>query len=122
MDTFREQRASAFYGLILDADAFAEVVTLRQPGRSDRQLYAKQVENTSELLAQEFEAMNQEMLLVRVGRNEQHEKGGIADPQLGMSLLRTGDPQPFSYTGRIEKQTAHSWTLVFARPRQVMAG
>lgn len=120
--TFKQMRANLFYDKMLDDGSFAELVTVREPGRADRTVYGKKVENESDLLAAQFEDEEKELLLMRFGRNESHAKGGIAKPTLGLAVLRAGETTPFAYTGKTLRGTAHSWTLVFARPRTAQVG
>lgn len=111
-----------FYRTMLDSSAFAEVVTVKEPNKDDRQVYGKQVENEAEWIEEQYGGDDRELLLMRFGRNEAHEKGGIAAPKVGLSILRDGDSVPFAYTGKTVRPTAHSWTLVFTRPRTAKVG
>src|SRR4051812_16918836 len=86
MSTFKQQRADIFYDVMLDDSAFAEVITVIEPGKADRQIYAKRSSDDADLaFAQQYVQDSEDVLLMRVGRNEAHNKGGIEAPTLGLA-------------------------------------
>lgn len=110
--------AEQFYAGVLDPDRFpnVEIVSFQPPGQDARAVYAHlkfdQQENQTE------RATRTERLLVRVGRDEAHAKGGIASFLRGDILRRENESEswpPFAATGEISEQTSWSWVLVFER-------
>jgi hypothetical protein len=119
MSTFKQQRADIFYDVMLDSSEFAEIFTVKEPGKADRQVYGKRsADDADQALMQQYLENNEEVLAVRFGKNEGHTKGGVANPLLGLAIVRTGEEtlKPYAFTGKILKTTEHSWTLLFARP------
>lgn len=115
-----ELAAEQFYAGVLDPDNFpnVEIVSFQPAGGDARAVYAHLKFDQQQ---GEFETVSRrtERMAVRVGRDESHEKGGIATATRGDILRRPDDAEgavPFAYTGEVREQTSWSWVLVFERP------
>jgi hypothetical protein len=119
--SFADARKANFYNVILNTAHFAEVVTFRRHGQDDKQITVVCTPTQNERNDQSASYIEEkvETLQVRVGRDETEAKGGIATPTIGDGILRAPggilDPRIYSFQGRIEESTPHSWTLIFTR-------
>lgn len=59
---------------------------------------------------------------VVVGRDPSAAHGGIADPQIGDAIARSGDEDLWSFSGMIVQEDSASWTLRFQRRRKLQQG
>lgn len=113
------RRENCEAGPFLDVDHFAETLTFAPAsGDEPRELAGKVSEDTSSAPPlEDGSAEDLEVIWVKVCRNEECAKGGIASPAMGDSLSREDDDRPYSYQGDVRHVTPHSWELRFARAK-----
>lgn len=118
--TFKEAREqNAQNGPFLNVDHFAESCTYR-PQAGPEQTVTASVRYVHEAdLAAPAGELEREEIWVKVLKDETHARGGIAHPEIGDVLLRATDlpNEPWTFQGRIDRETPHSWYLLFARNR-----
>lgn len=123
--SFADIRAAAFYDTILaEGNPGVEIVVVIENGvqrtvwckRSSQDEATKLIPLPAPLPAGHGE-QRKEKVFLRFGRNESHEKGGVANPRVGLAVIRGDDTErPWAYTGDVDNASAHSHTLTFARP------
>ncbi len=121
MSSCANRRKDHFYRVLLSERHFAASVTIREEGLPDRTLVAVCRRTAEDRLEGQVDA-NVETLSVRVGRDEAHPKGGIAQPRRGLKLLRAGDARPYVFDGAVLGETDYSFVLQFTRPTLTALG
>lgn len=121
--SFTSDRKTIWYDVFLNPDhPGVETVTFRRAGMPDRSVVGKRAEHArNRQIAEPFER-REETIALKFGRDESHEKGGIATIEIGDTILRAGDPAPYAFTGEVSDITPHSWTIRFARRPADVAG
>lgn len=128
--TFRDTRKANFYARILDTDGFGENATYRPAGGGTtaaggpaRSIVVKIDSRQAPAGGEQFRS-DEETITVTAGRDENHAKGGIANPQVGDTLARAGEDElpAFGFTGEIVGSTGHSWRLLYKRRRRTRVG
>jgi hypothetical protein len=120
---FLANRSDNFYTYFLgEENPGVEIVIVRDSrNAAPRTVWCKRSQDQADLAA----LMNplppgenkKEKVYLRFGKDESHDKGGIADPKIGLSVIRNGETdRPWTYSGEIKSATAHSHTLTFTRP------
>ncbi len=118
--TFKEARATNFQTVFGKTGHFSEDVTYRPAaGGAARTVTGPCV---IEKLDDEFTAAGEderEQLWFQCARDPAGDRGGIDRPELGDSIIRATDPpdSPWTYQGKTQNETDHSWQLLFARNR-----
>jgi len=94
-----------------------ETVSVRPAGGGPpRDVQMLLTENEDLQVASELER-EVETLAADCLRDESHPRGGIDDPQLGLSILRAGDTRAYSFTGTVLRRSPTMIRLVVERPR-----
>jgi hypothetical protein len=121
MPSFPEVRKETFYRVVLSEQRFARPVAIREDGKPDRTILAvcrRTVADRQEHVTD----TSMEMLAVTVGRDETHEKGGIAEARRGLKLVRDGETDAYAFEGTVLEETEYSLVLQFARPKLTTLG
>ncbi len=121
--TFKTNRRDNFYEVFLNDEHFAEWITYH-PAVGDERAVLALIEHEQRRHEDEVVVRDDERIVVTVGRDETHEKGGVELPKIGDGLMREVDDGwgKFAFTGEVVNQTAHSWKLVFTRPKSRALG
>lgn len=111
------QRKANFYDVVLGAEhPGVEIVTYTDKD-SSRSIWVKRTTDEAPPDQLVIPAVMQavDRLLIRVGRDPTHTKGGVITPRIGDKIIRVGESVPYSFTGRVISATPHSHTLEFTR-------
>jgi hypothetical protein len=99
-----------------------EAVSVRVPGVGeprDVQFLFTEVDDlaTADQAQSEIEQLAGDCL-----RDESNPRGGIADPQLGLTILRSGETRAYAFTGAVLRRSPTMIRLLFRRPRLARLG
>lgn len=113
--SFADERKANFYSAQLAH--FSEWITFARDGEDDRRIKVRFRRTATDVEGQYTEE-NVDSAEVRVGRDEAHALGGIANPRRGDKITRDNDTDgPYGWTGDVLKETPHSFLLRFTRPK-----
>lgn len=121
MPSFPEIRKETFYRVVLNEQHWARPVTITEDGKPDRTILAV-CRRTAADREEGMTDTSVDSLAVTVGRDEAHEKGGIAEPRRGLKLLRPNEADSYGFEGTVIEETEYSLVLQFARPRLTTLG
>ena len=112
---FADTRKANFYATAFTH--FGVWVTFSRSGQDDRQIKVN-FRRTAADVESEYYGEQVDTAEVTVGRDEEHELGGVKWPQQMDKITRAGDDDgPFVWTGEVVEETPHSFVLKFMRPR-----
>ena len=117
--SFASAKAENFASVFLNTDHDAEVITFFPAAGGPSRTIMARVRYVKRETEHEELRYEDERIVVTLGRDPEHEKGGVATPTMGDALVRGGDDNPrrFAFTGEIKASTPSSWTLEFSRPK-----
>ena len=121
MPSFAEIRKETFYRVVLSEQHWARPVTIREDGQPDRTILAV-CRRTAADRQEELTDASVDALAVTAGRDEAHEKGGIAEARRGLKLVRPEETDPYAFEGTVIEETFYSYVLQFSRPRLTTLG
>ena len=121
--TLAEDIADDLYSVMLATSDFAETVTYYPGGGGASRSVVALVRHDGQSRRDGPSHYDEDRIIVIVGNDEDHAKGGVESPAWGTSpdaidcLLRSGDSetQKYAFTGQ-RRQIAGGWELHFSRP------
>ncbi len=128
-NTLKDDMTADLYANALDTSAFAETVTFYPAGGGSSRRLRANITAAVEAVDGAMVTFNTETIIVLVGNDESHARGGIEQPQYGASaadidaLTRDDDSntRKFAFTGKVERMPG-GWKLTYDRPSLVLAG
>lgn len=122
--TLKDDQADDWADTFANAEEFAEQVYYQPAGGGTERQITALVERVADVTTEGAVWRRLDELVVTVGRNEDHAKGGVARPQPGDRLRRATDANTtnYAFTGEVIAETPASFRLRFVRPVPVQAG
>jgi len=114
MTVFDELQERAFLVLLAQ---HGETVSVRGGAGGDSRDVQVLVTESDEHVLQYGLDREVETILVDCFRDEEHARGGIRDPQLGLILLRAGETRHYGFSGDVTRRSPTTVRLAFQRPR-----